>query len=47
VTLAIVVLITRDRAGWIVAEHRFVEVAIGIVVGLVLAAIWPERLIEN
>jgi uncharacterized membrane protein YccC len=47
VTLAIVVLITRDRAGWIVAEHRFVEVAIGIVVGLILAAIWPERLAES
>jgi uncharacterized membrane protein YgaE (UPF0421/DUF939 family) len=47
VTLAIVMLITRDRAGWIVAEHRFVEVAIGIVVGLILAAIWPERLAES
>ena len=47
VTLAIVMLIKRDGAGWVVAEHRFVEVAIGIVVGLVLAAVWPERQVEE
>jgi uncharacterized membrane protein YgaE (UPF0421/DUF939 family) len=43
VTLAIVMLVQRDSAAWSVAEHRFIEVAIGIVVGLILTAIWPER----
>jgi len=47
VTLAIVMLIKRSGAAWIVAEHRFVEVAIGIVVGLALAAVWPERQVEE
>jgi uncharacterized membrane protein YgaE (UPF0421/DUF939 family) len=46
-TLAIVMLVPRDRAAWSVAEHGFVEVAIGIVVGLVLTAIWPERRNED
>ena len=43
VTLAVVMLVSRDKAAWIVAAHRFVEVAIGIMVGLALKAIWPER----
>jgi uncharacterized membrane protein YgaE (UPF0421/DUF939 family) len=43
VTLAIVMLIVRDRPAWVVAEHRFVEVAVGIAVGLVVTAIWPTR----
>jgi uncharacterized membrane protein YccC len=47
VTLAIVMLIKRGGTGWIVAEHRFIEVAIGIVVGLVLAAVWPERQVKE
>ena len=41
VTLAIVMLIARTWQAWIVAAHRFVEVAVGIAVGLVLTAIWP------
>jgi uncharacterized membrane protein YgaE (UPF0421/DUF939 family) len=41
VTLAIVMLIARTRQAWIVAAHRFVEVAVGIAVGLVLTAVWP------
>jgi uncharacterized membrane protein YccC len=37
-----------DRAGgtnsvWTVAIYRFIEVSIGIAVGLVIAAVWPER----
>jgi uncharacterized membrane protein YgaE (UPF0421/DUF939 family) len=43
VTLAVVMLVSRDRVAWIVAAHRFVEVSIGIVVGLALTALWPER----
>jgi uncharacterized membrane protein YgaE (UPF0421/DUF939 family) len=41
VTLAIVMLIARTKQAWIVAGHRFVEVTVGIAVGLALTAIWP------
>jgi uncharacterized membrane protein YgaE (UPF0421/DUF939 family) len=45
ITLAIVMLIPHTAAPWIVALHRFVEVSIGIVVGLAVTAIWrtPPR----
>jgi uncharacterized membrane protein YccC len=42
VTLAIVMLVTREGGVWTIAAHRFIEVSIGIVVGLVLTAVWPE-----
>jgi uncharacterized membrane protein YccC len=42
VTLAIVMLIARTQAAWIVAAHRFVEVSVGIAVGLALTALWPH-----
>ena len=42
VTLAIVMLIARAKPVWIVAAHRFVEVSVGIAVGLALTAVWPE-----
>lgn len=42
ITLAIVMLVTRPTSGWIIALHRFFEVSVGITVGLVLSAIWPE-----
>jgi uncharacterized membrane protein YgaE (UPF0421/DUF939 family) len=42
VTLAIVMLIARTKPAWIVASHRFVEVSVGIAVGLALTAVWPE-----
>ena len=41
VTLAIVMLIARTKQVWIVAADRFVEVTVGIVVGLALTAVWP------
>ena len=41
VTLAIIMLIVRDKPAWIVAEHRFIEVSVGIAVGLVVTAVWP------
>lgn len=47
VTLAIIVLIPRSNAAWIVALHCFVEVSVGILVALVLAAIWPEHQVES
>jgi uncharacterized membrane protein YgaE (UPF0421/DUF939 family) len=42
VTLAIVMLVARTRPAWIVAAHRFLEVSVGIAVGLALTAVWPE-----
>jgi uncharacterized membrane protein YccC len=43
ITLTIVMLIHYARPAWVVALHRSVEVSVGIVVGLVLSALWPER----
>jgi uncharacterized membrane protein YccC len=42
VTLAIVMLIGRAEPAWIVAAHRFIEVSVGIAVGIALTALWPE-----
>jgi uncharacterized membrane protein YgaE (UPF0421/DUF939 family) len=41
-TLVIVMLVTRSTSAWSIAIHRFSEVSIGIAVGLVLSALWPE-----
>jgi uncharacterized membrane protein YccC len=46
-TLVIVMLVTRSTSAWSIAIHRFFEVSIGIAVGLVLSALWPERQIAN
>jgi len=46
ITLAIVMLIVRAQSPWVVGAHRFVEVSIGIVIGLLLTAVWPERLTQ-
>ena len=43
IALAIVMLVVRTQSAWIVALHRFLEVSRGIVVGLVITMIWPER----
>ena len=43
VTLAIVMLIPRQTSAWSAAAHRFVEVSVGIVVALVISAVWPEH----
>lgn len=42
VTLTIVVLVTRYDSAWIGAFHRFIEVSIGIAVGLVFMELWKE-----
>ncbi|HEY7000481.1 MAG TPA: FUSC family protein [Candidatus Udaeobacter sp.] len=47
VTLAIILLIPRSSAAWIIALHRFFEVSVGIVVALALAALWPEHQRES
>ena len=43
VTLAIIMLIPRSNAAWIVAVHRFFEVSVGILVALAVTAVWTER----
>lgn len=45
ITLAIVMLIPA-RNGWSVALHRFLEVSVGIAVGLAISAVWPERALQ-
>jgi uncharacterized membrane protein YccC len=45
ITVAIVMLVP-SHSGWIVALHRFLEVSVGIAVGLGASAIWPERRVE-
>jgi uncharacterized membrane protein YgaE (UPF0421/DUF939 family) len=42
ITLAIIVLIARTQPGWALAVHRLVEIAVGIAVGPIVTAIWPE-----
>ena len=42
-TLVIVMLVTRSTSAWRIAVHRSFEVSIGIAVGLVLSALWPEQ----
>jgi len=44
VTLAIIVLIVRTNPPSVVALHRFVEVSVGIVMSLVLTAVWPDKI---
>jgi uncharacterized membrane protein YccC len=43
ITLAIIVLIPRSAAPWTIALHRFLEVSVGIIVALMVVAIWPEH----
>jgi uncharacterized membrane protein YccC len=43
ITLATVTLVARAQAPLVIALHRFVEVSLGIAVGLVVTAFWPTR----
>ena len=47
VTLTITMLVGRKVAPWVAAEHRFIEVSVGILVGLMITAIWPKHLISK
>ena len=47
ITLAIIVLVARQRPVWIVATHRFLEISLGIVIGLVMVAVWPEGIVDR
>jgi uncharacterized membrane protein YgaE (UPF0421/DUF939 family) len=42
ITLVIVMMIARTEPPWIAAIHRFAEISVGLAVGLILTAIWPE-----
>jgi uncharacterized membrane protein YgaE (UPF0421/DUF939 family) len=42
ITLAIVMLVARTEPAWVIGVHRFVEISLGIVAGLLLTAVWPE-----
>jgi len=46
ITLAIVML-PRSHSGWTTALHRFLEVSLGIAIGLAISAIWPERFADR
>ena len=43
ITLAVIMLIPRVQGPWTTAAHRFIEVSLGIVVALAIAAVWPEQ----
>lgn len=40
ITLSIVLLVAHERAPWIVATHRFIEVSLGIAVALLVTLVW-------
>ncbi|HXX18133.1 MAG TPA: FUSC family protein [Candidatus Acidoferrum sp.] len=42
ITLIVVMMIARTAPAWIVAIHRFIEISVGIAVGLLVTAVWPE-----
>jgi uncharacterized membrane protein YgaE (UPF0421/DUF939 family) len=42
ITLAIVMLVARAEPAWMIGIQRFLEISVGIVVGLLLTAVWPE-----
>jgi uncharacterized membrane protein YgaE (UPF0421/DUF939 family) len=42
IAFTIVFLVVRAEPTWVIALHRFLEVAVGIVAGLLLSAVWPE-----
>jgi len=44
ITLSIVLLVVRTAPAWVIALHRFIEISIGIGIGLLITAAWPEAL---
>ncbi|HKS81407.1 MAG TPA: FUSC family protein [Candidatus Acidoferrales bacterium] len=42
ITLAIIILVERVQPAWMIAIHRFIEISIGIAVGLAVMVIFPE-----
>ncbi len=42
ITLGVVMLVARTQPAWLIAIHRFVEISVGLAVGLIVTALWPE-----
>jgi uncharacterized membrane protein YccC len=42
ITVTIVMLVPRTQSYWVIALHRFIEISLGIAVGLAITAVWPE-----
>jgi uncharacterized membrane protein YccC len=42
ITVTIVMLVPRTHSYWMIALHRFIEISLGIAVGLAITAVWPE-----
>jgi uncharacterized membrane protein YccC len=43
ITVAMVMLIQRGASPWAMGFHRFVEVSVGLVTGVLITAAWPAR----
>jgi uncharacterized membrane protein YgaE (UPF0421/DUF939 family) len=43
ITTAIMILIAHGETVWITAMHRWIEVSVGLAVGVLLTAAWPEQ----
>jgi uncharacterized membrane protein YgaE (UPF0421/DUF939 family) len=41
IALTVVMFVTHVEPVWVVALHRFIEVSVGIAVGLVVLVVWP------
>jgi len=44
ITLTIVLLVNHHQGPWTIALHRFIEVSLGIAVGLAAGLLWPLAL---
>ena len=42
ITLTIVMLVAHTLPAWLIAIHRFLEISVGIAIGLAVTAVWPE-----
>lgn len=42
ITVTIVMLVPKTHPYWVIALHRFIEISLGIGVGLAITAFWPE-----
>jgi uncharacterized membrane protein YccC len=47
ITVAVVMLIPHGAPPWVIAFNRFVEVSIGILVGLSVTVVRPERVMGS
>jgi uncharacterized membrane protein YgaE (UPF0421/DUF939 family) len=43
ITLTVIMLVAHAEPAWEAAIHRFCEVSLGIVVGVIVVALWPEQ----